>query len=69
MNILFALVTILGQQPWCMTDGDSYDCYYYNPAQCQQVVSRYGSYYWCERNPGVYSIEDDDEDDPWDRRY
>ena len=47
---------ILGTQPWCMTDGDSYDCYYYTPAGCAAIVPQYGGNRWCERNPEVYRI-------------
>lgn len=54
---MYGLILVLGSLPWCMTDGESYDCYYYRPDNCQQAAELYGGWRWCERNPKVYNLE------------
>jgi hypothetical protein len=54
---MYALILVMGSLPWCLTDGDSYDCYYYRPVECQRAEQQYNGWRWCERNPQVYNLD------------
>jgi len=51
---LRAETLFVGEEPWCATDGDIYECYYTTPRQCENAAEMAGESRWCERNPEVY---------------
>jgi len=48
--------TMVGDYPWCATDGYIYECYYTNPSRCEEAAEMAGESRWCERNPEVYEL-------------
>jgi hypothetical protein len=56
MTLVIMLIQITGTQPWCVTDGEYFDCYYYSQLTCEEVAEQYQGR-WCERNPDLYEPE------------
>jgi hypothetical protein len=46
--------TMVGDYPWCATDGYIYECYYTTPSRCENAAEMAGGSRWCERNPEIY---------------